>query len=927
MTTGGAGNTLSPGPETLEPPGIGRLAAIRRAAADGDPLIFVYGPGTDDAFVDSTYRVCEIEEVLWEVLHAAGYLRVAYFSLEKSLYFRDDESRDLLRPRKNRPRAGGGANQDATGPSGQADPPAGAEPDAAADSPPARRRRMRGEFGSQGPFGDRIVADLSAAPGAGLAPGPGRDPADGSASGEGGPADGPGVVGNAVNRVRDMAESFVLPELDKLVRPGAPRTAVVFTHAEETISYFGESRGLAQFFASVLQFRRGADHVCLLLFRGGTLDDVHAAIDRMRQVPALAGAARRMLDRPERMAQSGLIGLPDEQELTRLIHVVRVSHGLTVANWSELASTARAMAAARQEAHSWRHWLRDYARSRIPLDAARLRADGRITKSGWSTRSVWEQLDRLQGLDSVKESLQKRGAEVAAEAELRRLGRHSPDAEPGTNHLVFTGNPGTGKTTVARLVGELYRELGVLRDGHVEEVLARDLIAEYVGQTAVKTSAAIDRALDGVLFIDEAYQLSEQRDRGFGGEAIDTLLARMENDRDRLVVIVAGYPDKMDEFLDSNPGLRRRFPKPNVITFEDYPPELLLRILLARLAERGLTCTSDLQTQLETVVFGLYRTRKQGFGNAGEMRNLGDEVFSRWSQRVRTNVSEPAGPEDLPERLRVYLRPRLESTADLLRELDAMTGLQPVKDQIRALVSQIRLGQRRGRPSEELAAPHLVFLGPPGTGKTTVARLIGEIFKSLRLLTSGHVVEVDRSKLVAGYVGQTAIKTTEMIDEAMDGVLFIDEAYALSRSESGTDFGREAIDTLVPVMENRRGRLCVIAAGYPDDMERFLDANPGLSSRFTVRVQFPDYSSAELVTILAGMAAREGFTLDDGTRAKVLACFDATRRQEGAKFGNARTARGLLGEMRGRLADRTIDLPDGSPELDMFTAEDVPDVC
>jgi hypothetical protein len=269
LTTGGAGTALSPGPETPEPPGIGRLAAIRRTTADGDPLIFVYGPGTDDAFVDSAYRVCEIEEVLWEVLHAAGYKRIAYFSLDKSLYFRDDESRDLLRPRKNRPRPDGGANQDAAGPGGPADPSAGAEPDAAADSPTAgRRRRMRGAFSSQGPFGDRIVADLSATPGTSLAPGPGRDPADGGASGEGEPAGGPGVVGNAVNRVRDMAESFVLPELDKLVRPGAPRTAVVFTHAEETISYFGESRGLAQFFASVLQFRRNADHVCLLLFAG-----------------------------------------------------------------------------------------------------------------------------------------------------------------------------------------------------------------------------------------------------------------------------------------------------------------------------------------------------------------------------------------------------------------------------------------------------------------------------------------------------------------------------------------------------------------------------------------------------------------------------------------------------------------------------------
>jgi SpoVK/Ycf46/Vps4 family AAA+-type ATPase len=618
------------------------------------------------------------------------------------------------------------------------------------------------------------------------------------------------------------------------------------------------------------------------------------------------------------------VGLPDAGELTRLVHATRVSHGLRIADWPGLPALTRAMASTPFLARQWQLWLREMANQGKPLD----RVSARIPGPGAGSGSPWEQLDRLAGLDSVKEHLKRLRWQLTAEAELRRLGRIHPGIEPESNHLVFTGNPGTGKTTVARLVGEMYRDLGVLRKGHVIEVGAGDLVAEYVGQTAVKSNAVIDSALDGVLFIDEAYQVSEQRERGFGGEAIDTLLARMENDRDRLVVIVAGYPDRMEEFLDANPGLRGRFPLYNVIRFDDYPPGLLRQILLTRLGDRGIACTSELTAQLETAVTGMYRTRGQGFGNGRDMRTLADEISAQWAQRVQGRVEELADVVDLPARLRVYLQPKLSGrdTTDLFHDLDAMTGLQPVKDQVRALVSQIRLAQRRRRPSTEAMAPHMIFYGPPGTGKTTVARLVGDIFRRLGLLARGHVVEVNGAKLVGGYVGQTALKTMERIEEAMDGVLFIDEAYSLSRSESGSDFGQEAIDTLVPEMENRRGRICVIAAGYTDNMKGFLSANPGLSSRFTDHVEFPDYAADELVTIVTSMAAREGFTLDDGAAAKARAWFEARRARDGADFGNARTARGLLGEMRRRLADRTMEFEDGNPELDRFTAEDVPDV-
>jgi SpoVK/Ycf46/Vps4 family AAA+-type ATPase len=549
-----------------------------------------------------------------------------------------------------------------------------------------------------------------------------------------------------------------------------------------------------------------------------------------------------------------------------------------------------------------------------------LRERGWVTSVASDSGGVWERLDQMAGLDSVKDHLERLRWQLTADAELRARG--VADAEPGSHHLVFTGNPGTGKTTVARLLGELYRDLGLLRRGHLVEARAAELVAPYVGATGPKTNAVIDSALDGVLFVDEAYQLSEQSS-GFGQEAIDTLLARMENDRDRLVVIVAGYPAKMTEFLAANEGLRSRFPAVNVLTFDDYSVAILRQILVDRLRRRGLTCTPELRAQLDTAVAGMHRTRRTGFGNAREMRTVADELHARWALRTRGQVEEPADVADLPERLRVYLEPEIPGIAELFGDLDAMIGLQPVKDAIRSLVSQIRLRQRRGRG--QAVSPHLLFLGPPGTGKTTVARLVGDIFKSLGLLTRGHLVEVGRPQLVAGYIGQTALKTTECIEEAMDGVLFIDEAYSLSRGTE-QDFGQEAIDTLNQEMENRRGRLCVIAAGYPGPMAGFLAANPGLASRFTVRVEFPGYSANELLAILRAMAASEDYQLAPEAAAKARALFDARRRASPDSFGNARAARGLLAEMESRLSERTAAAADGSAELSIFTAPDVPDV-
>jgi SpoVK/Ycf46/Vps4 family AAA+-type ATPase len=260
---------------------------------------------------------------------------------------------------------------------------------------------------------------------------------------------------------------------------------------------------------------------------------------------------------------------------------------------------------------------------------------------------------------------------------------------------------------------------------------------------------------------------------------------------------------------------------------------------------------------------------------------------------------------------------------DLLDELDALVGLAEVKREVRLVANLLqvqRLRQQRGLPVVA-SSRHLVFTGNPGTGKTTVARLLAQIYRTLGVVSRGHLVESDRSRLVAGYVGQTASKVTAAFDEADEGVLLIDEAYALVRG-SDTDFGREAIDTIVKLVEDRRDRLVVIVAGYPDEMQSFLEANPGLPSRFPRTIAFPDYTDDELIAIFESQCSTGGYRCDDGASAALRAAIEATPRGKG--FGNGRLVRNLFERAIERQASRLVDDTDPTDlELTMLTGADL----
>lgn len=264
---------------------------------------------------------------------------------------------------------------------------------------------------------------------------------------------------------------------------------------------------------------------------------------------------------------------------------------------------------------------------------------------------------------------------------------------------------------------------------------------------------------------------------------------------------------------------------------------------------------------------------------------------------------------------------------DLLEELDSMIGLEPVKEEVRTLTNLMRMQairRERGLPVTPMTNS-LVFQGPPGTGKTTVARLLSRIYKALGVLSKGHLVEVDRSSLVGGYVGQTAIQTREKIEEALGGVLFIDEAYALSPANSSNDYGQEAINTLLKAMEDHRANLVVIVAGYSNKMAGFIDSNPGLRSRFNKYVEFPDYDADELTRIFTLFCKQAHYTLTGEAEAHAQHLFQHLHATRGEHFGNARTARNIFERTLTNQATRVVKLVDITDrDLTTITHEDLP---
>lgn len=506
-----------------------------------------------------------------------------------------------------------------------------------------------------------------------------------------------------------------------------------------------------------------------------------------------------------------------------------------------------------------------------------------------------EKLETMIGLTDIKARVKSWYRFLLFQQEREKAGFSS--VHQPSLHLVFTGNPGTGKTTLARLMAEIYFELGLLSRPDVIEADRSSLVGAFVGQTEEQVMNKVKEAEGGVLFIDEAYALKRQDASGsdYGQAAIDTLVAAMTSGEyaGKFVVILAGYPEEMRHFLLANPGLRSRFPESNHYELPNYSDEELIAIGEKVADENNYVLTAEAKRAL---LARLDRERVDAtFGNARTVHNiLLDAMFQKGS---RFGAEAPLDEMAILTELDFV---ETESEEDRALSVDDLVGMDEAKRQLREIEALITV-QKRRRELGLKTAPvelHATLVGNSGTGKTTFAHLYAQLLKKTGYLKRGHLKVVSRADLVSGYVGQTAQKTKAAIRDALGGVLLIDEAYSLSGGPN--DYGKEAIDTLVDEMPKHGENLVVVLAGYEAPMRRLIESNPGLSSRIKRSIHFEDYSTNELVEIAIRYAEKFGYVMDEDVRSEI------ENRIRQMERPNARMALSLIDEAIARQSYRLI---------------------
>jgi len=383
----------------------------------------------------------------------------------------------------------------------------------------------------------------------------------------------------------------------------------------------------------------------------------------------------------------------------------------------------------------------------------------------------------------------------------------------------------------------------------------------------------------------------------------------MEDDRGKYIVIAAGYSKEMEDFLSSNTGFKSRFS--DYINFDDYTPDEMFNILDNMCKKNNLVFAEGFEQAVRNKLKTIYISRTASFANARTVRQLFDKIRENAFSRVM-NLQKQGVTEDVLKQEIIIMRPedidpseKIITIDEALKDLNELVGLKSVKDTVVKISNTLQAQKLSGET--ELLSKHFVFYGNPGTGKTTVARIMGEVFKSVGLLPTNKIIETDRSKMIAPYVGQTAPLVNKQCDQAMGGILFVDEAYSLKQGPSD-QFGQEAVDALLKRMEDDRGKFIVIAAGYTKEMDEFLSSNSGFKSRFSDYLTFDDYTPDEMYNIFVNMCKKRNLEFAEGLDDALQNRLKDIYKKRTSSFANARTVRQLFDKTRENMSNRVISM-------------------
>lgn len=544
---------------------------------------------------------------------------------------------------------------------------------------------------------------------------------------------------------------------------------------------------------------------------------------------------------------------------------------------------------------------------------------------------VMAEFDKYVGIDEIKKTM------LSIVNSIRSFERlHPGETYILKDHYIFIGNPGTGKTTIARVFADALSAMGVLPSGQLVEVSPGDLKGQYQGHTAPKVDAAFDRAMGGVLFIDEAYGVWNGENDDFGTEAVTALIKNAEDRRGKMIAILAGYEKEMGVFSTANPGIASRF---NVnIKFRDYKGPELTEIARRMIKAQGYTLDNSAELGIGKFFDKMELAKQKDFANARDVRNAVDKAIKTQNTRIQKESSKPGF--DASKEFVLTMndisgsseKPPL-SVDQVLAQLDDLIGMDDIKQEIRKLANVAmvnRMRMERGLGSAALQPVNIILTGNPGTGKTTIAKRLGEVLHAAGVLPSDKVVEREAKTILSGYINESGRNMEKAVDEAMGGVLFIDEAYnLLPVPGSMNNTGNEALDALMTRMENDKGKFVVVIAGYKDRMEELTRrGNPGLISRFNKRFHIDDYSAEELIRIFKFNLEKRNFKITDEAEAELRKTVKHMVDNKGLHFGNAREIVNLLNEameLQGNRIASDISVFDTNPDaLTIIEAEDIP---